>query len=235
MLARALKVPQFVSLDKMENISHLFAVYSFVGRWLLKSCASEVPMLCLILRLSDLSIFLASLGGGMGLPATPHTSEHQQWKPSRLNETPHLHFLYIFKKDLFIWESWGKWQRERESQANSTLRTEPNVGLDLMTLRTQPEPKPSVGPHHPGGLRFYFQVISTPNVGLKLTTPRSRVTCSSNWASQVLLFCTSHWSHLKHILYPIMTFFKTKNLTSLIIPCALVLNYARWFAVTVLC
>ena len=34
-------------------------------------------------------------------------------------------------------------------------------------------------------LVIYFLVISVPNMGLELTTPRSRVTCSSNWASQV--------------------------------------------------
>ena len=50
----------------------------------------------------------------------------------------------LFKKYLFIlreserehvhkWE--GQREKEGESQADSALRTEPNVGLDLMTLR----------------------------------------------------------------------------------------------------
>ena len=37
--------------------------------------------------------------------------------------------------------------------------------------------------------RFYLQVISTSNVGLEFTTPRSRVAYSTDWASQVLLCC----------------------------------------------
>jgi len=32
---------------------------------------------------------------------------------------------------------------------------------------------------------LFFKVMSTPNVGLKLTTPRSRVACFTDWASQV--------------------------------------------------
>ena len=32
---------------------------------------------------------------------------------------------------------------------------------------------------------FFFKVISTPNVGLKLMIPRSRVACSSKWVNQV--------------------------------------------------
>ena len=33
----------------------------------------------------------------------------------------------------------------RETQADSALSTEPDVGLDLMTPRSLPEPKPRVG------------------------------------------------------------------------------------------
>ena len=39
----------------------------------------------------------------------------------------------------------GKVQRERESQADSILSAEPDAGLNLMTLRSWPEPKPRVG------------------------------------------------------------------------------------------
>ena len=45
--------------------------------------------------------------------------------------------------------------------------------------------------HWSGALLFflslfiYFLVISTPNMGLELTTPRSRFSCSSDWAGQV--------------------------------------------------
>ena len=36
-------------------------------------------------------------------------------------------------------------ERERESQADSALSTEPDLGLNLMTLRSQSELKPRVG------------------------------------------------------------------------------------------
>jgi len=39
----------------------------------------------------------------------------------------------------------GKKERERESQAYSVLSAEPHVALDLMTLRSQPEPKSREG------------------------------------------------------------------------------------------
>lgn len=39
----------------------------------------------------------------------------------------------------------GEKQRERESQADSTLSTEPDRGLGPSTLRSQPELKPKVG------------------------------------------------------------------------------------------
>ena len=35
-------------------------------------------------------------------------------------------------------------EAERESQADSIPGTEPDAGLDLTTLRSQPEPKPRV-------------------------------------------------------------------------------------------
>jgi len=42
---------------------------------------------------------------------------------------------------------WGEGQREREreSQADSALSTEPDAGLDPTTLRSFPERKPRVG------------------------------------------------------------------------------------------
>lgn len=36
-------------------------------------------------------------------------------------------------------------EREKDSQADSMLSTELETGLDFMTLRSQPEPKPRVG------------------------------------------------------------------------------------------
>ena len=39
----------------------------------------------------------------------------------------------------------GQRERERESEADFILSAEPNVGLDLMTLRSPPEWKPRVG------------------------------------------------------------------------------------------
>ena len=48
-------------------------------------------------------------------------------------------YLFIY---LFIWEREKKWGcRGRESQADSFLNTEPNVGLNSTTLRSWPEPK----------------------------------------------------------------------------------------------
>ena len=38
----------------------------------------------------------------------------------------------------------GQRERERESQADSPLSVEPDTRLNLMTLRSQPEPKPGV-------------------------------------------------------------------------------------------
>ena len=39
----------------------------------------------------------------------------------------------------------GQREKERESQADSTLSMEPDVGLDLTTLRSGPEPRTSSG------------------------------------------------------------------------------------------
>ena len=36
-------------------------------------------------------------------------------------------------------------EREREPQVDSMLGIEPNTGLNLMTMRSLPEPKPKVG------------------------------------------------------------------------------------------
>lgn len=46
----------------------------------------------------------------------------------------------FLKEDLFIWEreyagEWGKGEGEKESQADSPLREEPDTGLNLMALR----------------------------------------------------------------------------------------------------
>ena len=42
-------------------------------------------------------------------------------------------------------EQEGQRKRERESQADSILSMEPNIVLDLTTLKSQPELKPRVG------------------------------------------------------------------------------------------
>ena len=39
----------------------------------------------------------------------------------------------------------GQRERERESQVDCALSTEPGLELDLMTLRSRPGPKPRVG------------------------------------------------------------------------------------------
>ena len=39
----------------------------------------------------------------------------------------------------------GQGQMERESKADSLLNVESNIGLQLTTLRSWPEPKPRVG------------------------------------------------------------------------------------------
>lgn len=58
----------------------------------------------------------------------------------------------------------GQRKRERETREDSTLSTEPSTGLDLMTLRSGPEPNPSWtlnSLHHPGapGLVYSFKMF----------------------------------------------------------------------------
>ena len=66
----------------------------------------------------------------------------------------------ILKKNFFLREKCvhvvEEGQREREIQAVSMLSTEPHVGLKLSTLRSWPEPKPSVGclTNHPSYSKF---------------------------------------------------------------------------------
>ena len=49
--------------------------------------------------------------------------------------------LIFLKKCLEREIEQGQRQRERESQGDATVSAEPNVGLDLMTLRSRPVPK----------------------------------------------------------------------------------------------
>ena len=54
-------------------------------------------------------------------------------------------FLNIFEREREREStSRGKGQKERESQAGSVLSTEPDTGLDPMSLESWPEPKSSV-------------------------------------------------------------------------------------------
>ena len=53
-------------------------------------------------------------------------------------------FIYLFNVKERVWCMWEHaWdrQRERESQADSALSMEPDLGLNLMTLRSWPELK----------------------------------------------------------------------------------------------
>ena len=53
---------------------------------------------------------------------------------------------YLFLKILFVYLSRGGAEGKGERVlAESVLSVEPNGGLDLRTLRSQPEPKPRVG------------------------------------------------------------------------------------------
>ena len=66
----------------------------------------------------------------------------------------YLKHNYLKKKDLFIWKkentrvhghTHAQWAgRSREREKISTQSAEPNVGLDLLTLRSQPKLKPRV-------------------------------------------------------------------------------------------
>ena len=56
--------------------------------------------------------------------------------------------MYFFKGFIYFFlgrECTRGGRRRGSPQADSTLSLEPNVGLDLMTLRPWPEPKPRVG------------------------------------------------------------------------------------------
>ena len=60
----------------------------------------------------------------------------------------YIYILYLFEREGergggHEWEG-QEGEREREFQAESTLNAEPKAGLDLMTRRLQPEPKPRV-------------------------------------------------------------------------------------------
>jgi len=86
--------------------------------------------------------------------------------------TIHLFILFFFL-DLFIfWERESAWEwvweggeGERESQTDALLSMEPNVGLDLMTLRSWPELKSKVRhltnrlshPGAPQSIYLFFQ------------------------------------------------------------------------------
>lgn len=62
-------------------------------------------------------------------------------------------------------------------------------------------------------LRFYFQVISTPNTRLQLTILRSRVTCSIGWSSQAPL-CVWNFYDIK--IKTIHSSFMTASFRSLL-------------------
>ena len=66
-----------------------------------------------------------------------------------------LRFTYVFERER---ESTSG--KERESQANSTLSTEPDVGLDLTTLTQWPELKPRVwsSTDHATQALFHFYI-----------------------------------------------------------------------------
>ena len=77
----------------------------------------------------------------------------------------------IFFKDLCILEnktdSMREAQRERETQADSMLSTEPDVGLLFTTLTSQPKPKTRLGlstdraPQAPQDNRIFKAIFST--------------------------------------------------------------------------
>ena len=61
-------------------------------------------------------------------------------------------------------------------------------------------------------LKFTFLVISTPNLGLKLMTLRSRVTCFTDWASQMSPYLVKHikFNLLDYQHYKIINSLKTE-------------------------
>ena len=107
-------------------------------------------------------------------------------------------FLF-FKICLFIWErvrarahareSEEEGQRERESQADSMLSVKPSAGLNLMTLRSQPELKPRLGRLTDWTVQvppvLFFKKIFASLMGKKLVNVGSdyrRVIMSWTWA-----------------------------------------------------
>lgn len=50
---------------------------------------------------------------------------------------------FFSKRFTYLFQNGGGTEGERDSQADSTLSTEPKAGLELMTLRPRLEPKPS--------------------------------------------------------------------------------------------
>lgn len=44
-------------------------------------------------------------------------------------------YLFIYLRFIYLFERRGGTERERESQAEPTLSAEPDMGLNLMTLR----------------------------------------------------------------------------------------------------
>lgn len=60
-----------------------------------------------------------------------------------------IYFIVVVFKILIIWEREREWsgrgEEDRESEADSTLRAEPDAGLDLTSLRAPLELKPRVG------------------------------------------------------------------------------------------
>ena len=75
-----------------------------------------------------------------GLPTAVHPKPHCTSGPSREG-------LFYFFKIIYLFERENKWerQRERESQADSMLRVDPDVRLYLMTPRSGTEQKPRLG------------------------------------------------------------------------------------------
>ena len=69
------------------------------------------------------------------------------WLFFYINDFINLFIIYLLKR--FIWErdheQEGQREREREIQADSMLSAEPDMGLDLKTLRSGPELKSRVG------------------------------------------------------------------------------------------
>ena len=62
-----------------------------------------------------------------------------------VNKSQDAVFYSFFKKIFYLFErDHEQGEGQRESHALSTLSTEPHRRLDLMTLRSGPEPKPGV-------------------------------------------------------------------------------------------